>query len=224
MLTAAAVVPTPPLLVPEIAGATAHHDDELRQAALDVVRALDDSGAERVVVLGAASATQVHDGSWDWRPWGIAHPAQPPRLRLPLALAIGDWLLDTTGSTLTRVHQGLCPAADTRAVADELTNDVPTALLVCADGSARRNPKAPGHFDARAHRFDTALEDALRTAGTAALLDLDAALAAELLVTGLPALQVLARAAQGHRWTPHVPLATAPYGVLYITALWTGAA
>lgn len=224
MLTAAAIVPTPPLLVPEVAGA-AQHDDELRQSALDVVRALGGSGAERVVVLGAAPATQVLEGSWDMRPWGVAHPPRPPQHRLPLALAIGDWLLDTAGSSLPRVHQGLAPDADTRALADSLVNDVPTALLVCADGSACRDPKAPGHFNERAHGFDADLERALRTADTAALTALDPALAGELLVTGLPAFQVLAQAqgARGQRWTARVPLVTAPYGVLYVTALWTPA-
>ncbi|MGL5929976.1 MAG: hypothetical protein ACRCY8_13660 [Dermatophilaceae bacterium] len=69
-----------------------------------------------------------------------------------------------------------------------------SALVVVADGSARRGEKAPGHLDERALAFDEALVSALRDADPAALLALDAALAVDVLAHGRAPLQVAAGA------------------------------
>ena len=69
-----------------------------------------------------------------------------------------------------------------------------TALLVMGDGSARRSLKAPGHLDPRAEPFDAEVEQAVRAGRLGALLELDEALARDLMVTGRPAWQVLAGA------------------------------
>ena len=78
--------------------------------------------------------------------------------------------------------------------ADLAGRDARTALLVIGDGSARRGPRAPGHFDQRAAAFDAEVERAVRAGDTRALLDVDPALARELMATGRPAWQVLAGA------------------------------
>ena len=69
-----------------------------------------------------------------------------------------------------------------------------TALLVTGDGSARRSLKAPGHLDPRAEPFDTEVEQAVRAGRLGALLELDEALARDLMASGRPAWQVLAGA------------------------------
>lgn len=221
MLIAAALVPVPPLLVPEVAGGSADRDADLRAACLDVVRAL--AGAERIVVIGAAPETRAYAGSWDFRPWGVQHPAEPAPARLPLALAIGAWLLDKTGSTSPRTYQGVSarlPRPRAVELGAALVGDVPTALLVCGDGSARRDEKAPGHHDPRAEGFDAQVESTVRNADPAALLTLDPMLAERLLVDGLASWQVLAGAATSGSWTAQVPYSAAPYGVGYLAAIW----
>jgi hypothetical protein len=67
-------------------------------------------------------------------------------------------------------------------------------MLVMGDGSARRSLKAPGHLDPRAEPFDAEVEQAVRAGRLGALLELDEALARDLMVTGRPAWQVLAGA------------------------------
>lgn len=220
MLTAAALVPVPPLLVPELAGGSAPLDEELRQACLETVRVLEGSGAERIVVVGSTPLTHEYTGSWDFRAWGAAHPPDAPAERLPLSLAVGDWLLDTAGSRLPRTHQGVIAGPGNAPLGEELVSEIPTALLVCGGGSACRDVKAPGHFDPRAEAFDVAVEAAVRAADSEALLSIDPVLADELLVDGLAGWQVLAGATAQGEWTTRVCYAAAPYGVFYLSALW----
>jgi aromatic ring-opening dioxygenase LigB subunit len=92
------------------------------------------------------------------------------------------------------------------------------ALLVVADGSARRSLKAPGWFDARAAAFDAAAERAVRSGDLDALLDLDPDLACALQATGRSSWQVLAGAAGGSACTSRLGYADAPFGVGYLVA------
>ncbi|HEX5296543.1 MAG TPA: hypothetical protein VFW50_06110 [Streptosporangiaceae bacterium] len=117
---------------------------------------------------------------------------------LPLPLGLGAMLLDQGGyrgpRRLIAVGQdeptGTCAALG----AEIATGAARTALLVMGDGSARRTLKAPGHLDPRAEPFDAHVERAVRAGRLGALLDLDEALARDLMVTGRPAWQVLAGA------------------------------
>ena len=223
MLVAAAVVPTPPLLVPEVAGGSADRDADLRAACDAAVATL--TGCERLVVVGSAPVTGRADGGWDWRGFGVASPAEPPRVRLPLALAVGTWLLERAGATAA-VH-GVAAGASPQECADlgaALVADGATGLLVCGDGSARRDEKAPGHLDPRAAGFDAQAEAALLAGDPEALLALDPELAADLLAAGRAPWQVLAGAAAGRRWQADVTYAAAPYGVGYLVATWAPAA
>src|SRR5689334_18519920 len=107
MLAAAAFVPTPPLLVPEIAGGSAGNDDSLRADCRAAVQRLLSSGVEEVAVVGDAPGDGELHGGWDWRGFGTASPADPPAQRLPLALAVGDWLLDLAGADQPRSFHGV---------------------------------------------------------------------------------------------------------------------
>jgi hypothetical protein len=117
---------------------------------------------------------------------------------LPLPLGLGAMLLDEGGyrgpRRLIAVGQDE-PTGTCAALGAELaTGTARTALLVMGDGSARRSPKAPGHLDPRADPFDAHVERAVRAGRLGALLDLDEALARDLMATGRPAWQVLAGA------------------------------
>lgn len=218
VLTAAALVPTPPLLVPEVAGGSAGRDDDLRDACDAALAVLLASGAERLVVLAAAEVTGPVDGTWDWRGFGVASPARPAAARLPLGLAIGSWLLDRAGDRRPRTAFGVAPADAARAGA-RLVAGAPTGLLVCGDGSARRDEKAPGHLDPRAGPFDERCGSALASGDPGEVLRLDADLGRALLSTGVPAWWALAGAA-GAACTAELTYTAAPYGVGYVVGTW----
>ncbi|HXF21560.1 MAG TPA: hypothetical protein VN597_13965, partial [Streptosporangiaceae bacterium] len=78
--------------------------------------------------------------------------------------------------------------------------------------------RAPGYVDERAAAFDAAAEQAVRAGDLAALLDLDPALARELMATGRPAWQVLAGACPGPLRTVDMRYAGDPFGVFYLVA------
>jgi aromatic ring-opening dioxygenase LigB subunit len=93
-----------------------------------------------------------------------------------------------------------------------------TGLLVMGDGSARRGPRAPGHYDERAAAFDAEVERAVRAGDLQALMAVDPALARELMATGRPAWQVLAGATAGTAPRAEVMYAGDPLGVMYLVA------
>jgi aromatic ring-opening dioxygenase LigB subunit len=95
-----------------------------------------------------------------------------------------------------------------------------TALLVVADGSARRGEKAPGYIDSRAADLDADIARSLGDADPGALLSLDAELCAELLVAGRAAWQVMAAACAGTSWSARMVFAGHPFGVSYWVLTW----
>jgi hypothetical protein len=219
-LLGAAVVPAAPLLVPALAGGSALQDASLRTAACEAVDALLAEDG-RVVVVGAAARTGPQEGTWDWSGFGVAaRGGKGPAL--PLALAVGAWLLDVVAPTRPRAFLGVAQDSDASACrelgADLARQDV--LLLVVGDGSARRSEKAPGHLDPRAEPFDRAATHALRAGDPDALLALPAGLGRELLAAGRAPWQVLAGATQTVRVNAAVTYADAPYGVGYLVAHW----
>jgi hypothetical protein len=225
MLHAAAFVPIPPLLVPEIAGGSAATDDELRDACRTAVGRLMDTGPDEIVVIGAGTPEGHADGSWDWRGFGVPIPKHPPRRRLPLALAIGSWLLDLLGNRTPRRHHiisSTASPADCAATGRELVAGAQrVGLLVCGDGTACRTEKAPGYFDPAAAAWDERALAALRQADPAVLLALDPDEATRLMAAGRAPWQVLAGAAGAGTLDARIDWADAPYGVMYIAGTWT---
>jgi hypothetical protein len=146
-----------------------------------------------------------------------ARPALPP------GPGIGAYLLDQAGYRGERLIWSVSadePVAGCRKLGADLAGrDTKTGLLVIGDGSARRGPRAPGHFDERAAAFDAAAERAVRAGDTRALLDLDPGLARDLMATGRAAWQVLAGALEGcTSLSVEVPYAADPFGVAYLVA------
>jgi hypothetical protein len=242
VLVAAAVCPHPPLLVRGTGVGADGELEPLRAHCGEAVRALLDSGADLVVVLGESESVSPYpEGSWGTlRPYGLPLDVGAPAggtgggagtpATLPLPLTVGRWLLEEAtagdGSPATLLFGvGREPDADrSRALGAALADRAPrVAMLVLGDGSARRSEKGPGHLDPRAEPYDAAVAAALAGADAAALLALDQGAAAELLVAGLPAWQVLAGAAlaTGTGWTGRLLHDAAPYGVCYLVATWT---
>ncbi len=224
MIQLAAVCPSPPLLARELTG-RALVLPELREACATAVTRLLEPGPGVVIVVGGGTAT----ASWDpgdrldlsrWAP-ALGKRGTPG---LPLALGLGAMLLDEAGYAGPRILRAVAetdpPAACLRLGASLPGLSERAALLVIGDGSARRSPAAPGHFDPRAGPFDQLAEQALKDGDMAALAGLDAGLARDLMATGRAAWQVLAGAlGGGPAPVSEVLYADAPLGVGYFVAV-----
>ena len=170
----------------------------------------DDAALDGAALDGAALDDAALDGA-------AARPALPP------GPGIGAYLLDQAGYRGERLIWSVSadePVAGCRKLGADLAGrDTKTGLLVIGDGSARRGPRAPGHFDERAAAFDAAAQRAVRAGDTRALLDLDPGLARDLMATGRAAWQVLAGALEGcTSLSVQVPYAADPFGVAYLVA------
>ncbi|GGV04682.1 hypothetical protein GCM10010275_50250 [Streptomyces litmocidini] len=240
MLVAAAVCPSPPLLVPDVATGAAPELDAARAACADAVGLLAAARPDRLYVVGPAD-----EGAHGGYPAGargsfagfgvdlsVRLGAESSRAQdgddrpLPPSLAVGAWLLARAGWADAPI-EGLGVAASTTAevcagTGRELAASAErVALLVLGDGSACRTVKAPGYLDERAAGFDAEAARALGTADVAALLALDAGLASELKAAGRASWQVLAGAAEGAGLDGRLLFDDAPYGVGYFVAAWS---
>jgi len=239
MISAAALCPAPPLLARELTGGELVVP-ELRRACLDAAAGLLASAPDVVAVIGPAVETQAWDpaGRLDLAAYAPAlrlasrtkpdaaplprSPAMSPPMSLPLSVGLGTLLLDEAGYAGERdlhsvsEHTGADECAALGARLARRAGRV--ALLVMADGSARRGLKAPGYLDERSAPFDATVEQAVRSGDLSALLRLDTALARELMATGRPAWQVLAGAVDGKRVASEVRYCDDPFGVAYLVA------
>ena len=239
MLTTVAVLPEPPLLVPELANGATAETGELRAACLTAAARLA-SAARRWVAIGAdPGGRRTVDprtrGSFvgfgvdlvvGLDTTGSAGPVDP---RLPLPLLIAGWVAAGVDGSI-RIRGELigsadppsaCAALGAELAAEWASDPEPVGLLVLGDGAATHTERAPGHFDGRAAAFDAGVVAALRDADRAALATLDAELATQLLAAGRPAWQVLAAATAGIDWSGELLHSTAPFGVAYHVAVWT---
>jgi hypothetical protein len=143
---------------------------------------------------------------------GLIDPIAELRLACQEAVA---WLVEEGPTAIkvlgdTRIAQALLPGCEVGSEGE--------VLLVIASGTARRNERAPGHFDERALGFDEALGAALTAGDAEALGSIDETLADELLATGIPGLKSLALLGceQAKTWYDDDP-----YGVQYWVVTWT---
>jgi hypothetical protein len=224
MLVAAASCPAPPLLDRPLTG-TDPVLPQLRQACLAAVAALVASEPAVIAVVGVAGQRLIWDPALRLDRGAFA-PALAGRAGsgdgLPVPLGLAGLLLDQAAYGGRRQLQSVtqddsaaeCAALGARIAAQHER----VALLVMADGSARRTLKAPGYLDERSAPFDAQIETAIRAGDLAALLQLDASLARELLASGRPAWQVLAGAAHGLRADCEIGYCDDPFGVWYLVA------
>ena len=242
MISRAVVCPSPPLLAADLTGRATVLPDLAKACADAVARLLADGPDTVAVVTGGPSTATWDPGSrldlaaygpgWsagaDWpgkRSLPAGRPGTPAETRadLPLGLGLGAMLLDDAGYTGPRLAQAVAQDAPSREclrLGASLAGSAPrTGLLVVGDGTARRDPKAPGHLDERAAPFDASVERALRDGDMSALAELDPRLARELMATGRAAWQVLAGALEPSR--TDILYSGAPFGVSYLVAVLT---
>jgi len=232
VVLAAAVVPHPPLLVPDLAAGAADLVAPLLVACDRVVAGLLARSPRAVVLIGSGRQTRAHRGGHTGTLAGFGAPsAQPvagsahavgvlpaPDTRavdaagLPLSLAIGRWLVGRAGWTAVDgsllLQEVAVDAATEQCVrlGTELAAQAgpDSVWLALGDGSTRRGPRSPGHDDPRAAGFDAAAVAAFAAGDPAALLALDPQLAAELGAAGRPVWQALAAAVAADRGWPGI--------------------
>lgn len=240
-----AVVPHPPILVPEVAAGAAGETAALRDACVLAARALA-CRTDRWVAVATVDPAAAAATAGSFAGYGVDVPVrlQPGTgtasdasrsPALPLPLLVAGWLRGQVGAGEITVRVApVAPGSDTaqcRRLGTELGRqlrgaDGPVGLLVLGDGAATHTLKAPGYFDRRAAELDRAVAAALAAADPDALLDLDPELAGELRVAGREAWQVGAAAAQvlAPAWQGELLYSAAPFGVAYHVALWEPAA
>ncbi len=249
MLIAAAVCPTPPLLVPDVAHGAAVELDRLRAACDQAVATLLDARPDRLALVGTGPRTCRHPAGATGDLAGFLgdRVQDGPRVRLgqadgrsdtstatlPLSLTVGAWLLDRAGASRASSLAALAAPVAQAVRADAASAECAAlgarlaagpqrvGLLVLGDGSACRRQGSPGPADERAIDFDAQVSRALGAADADALLRLDPELAAALLADGRASWQVLAGAAAGTSLRGRLLYDADPYGVAYHVASWS---
>lgn len=228
MIVRAAVIPHPPLLVPELVAGMDGDVTTVRAACLAVATRLT-SAATRWVAVGAGPAGVLGpDAAGTFAGFGVnvvvrlsdAATAEPDG-SMPLPALITGWLRQQAGADAVTMHlvPPDLPPEDCYALGEHLAADPsPVGLLIAGDGSHRHGDHAPGRPDDRAGPFDDAVHEALRHADAKALRAIDPKLADELGAAGRAPWQVLAGAMGERRWTADARLLV-PFGVAYHLAV-----
>jgi hypothetical protein len=232
MLIAAAVCPHPPLLVPEVTGASDPAVRELRHvrvACRDAVAVLLGAAPGLLVVVGGAGQTAEYPpgAGGSLRDFGVPFTVGADPV-LPLSLTIGKWLLagavPPSPPVTWQAIASDAATADCLSLGEKLAGLAPrVALLAMGDGPGRRARGVPGATDAEADRYDEQVSAALAAADPGALAALDPGRDQELFVAGRAAWQVLAGAATPGAVTADLRYAAAPFEVSYYVASWVRA-
>lgn len=232
VITRVAVVPHPPLLVPELVagadGATADVRDAVTEAACWLRQS-----STRWIAVGAHHGPPARFGpsaAGSFAGYGVDVRVSLSRGAseagvgpLPLPVLVAGWLRERADAESVRCELVSASTAPSDCVAigrllREETDDV--GLLVLGDGSNRHGPRAPGQADERATGFDASVASALADADGEGLLELDPSLASELGAIGRAAWQVAAGLAGEGTWHGKLVYSGAPFGVGYHVAVW----
>jgi hypothetical protein len=225
VLSAIAIVPSAPVLVPELAGAAAAEVADLTAAMFAAAALL----PPRWIVVGTGRADQAlgPDRAGTFAGFGVDVPvrlspqaAQPAEF--PLCALIGAWVRGqarSEASAQVRVyrsdHDGDAARAHGRQLRDEIDRSAdPIGVLVVADGANTLTPKAPGGYDPADADVQQALDDALACGDIAALSRLPGH------IPGRVAFQVLAGLAGPAPRTAEELYRGAPFGVGYFAGVW----
>jgi hypothetical protein len=239
---AVAWLPVAPVLVPEIGGPDGGDPELVRlRAAVGAAVARVVASEPAVITAVAPTATAVEaDGSavWSWHGFGVGARLDPAATQvLPWPLGLAARLLDDAGWQGSRRYLGVTgrqaagpggggggDGVDRAHRRAAVADPEPAGLLVLGDGSACRNPAAPGGHDPRAAAWDAQLASLLAAGDPAGLAELDPALGAELMsaaaVTFPAAGALLAAVGTPQARRAQVSYDAAPYGVGYLVSTW----
>ena len=240
-----AVVPQPPLLVPELVVGQDPDVRTVREECLAVAAQLVRAAPRWVAIAADELASPDVErpttvgprAVGTFRGYGVDVPVRlsaddtggsDPDPSMPLPALIAGWLREQAGAAEVRVLMvpPTLPAADCQALGErlggELSTDEPVGLLVIGDGSHRHGERAVGRPDGRAAGFDEDVRRALADADADALRKLDGGLAESLGVVGRAPWQILSGVVgkDGRAWRCVHSRLLIPFGVAYHLALW----
>jgi hypothetical protein len=235
VLSAVAIIPSAPVMVPELAAAAAEELAELREAVFTAVGSLPSRWI--AVGVGAADAVLGPDVAGTFAGYGVDRrvtlspgAVDTPR-ELPLCALIAGWVRgqvkpETRAEVRVYaadhdVNAALARGRRLRAEIDEAVD--PVGVLVVADGAPTLTPPAPGGYEPDSIPAQAALDDALAAGDAAALTRLPDT------IVGRVAYQVLAGLTEpgisqsssraGLRSAKEL-YRGAPYGVGYFAGVW----
>lgn len=218
-----AIVPSAPVLVPELAGTAAAELADLRAAVAAAVAELPRHwiavgvGAEEAVFAAQTSGTFAGYGADV--PVGLS-PGAHDASALPLCALMAAWVrgqdrpdafvethcYPTTLDNETATRRG-------RELRTQI-GDTEVGVLVVADGANTLTAPAPGGYDPASTAVQAALDEALAAGDAAALARLPDT------IVGRPAFAVLAGLAGSAHVEAHELYRGAPYGVGYFAGVW----
>jgi hypothetical protein len=229
VLTAIAIIPSAPVMVPELAGAAAAELTDLRHAVFAAAAALPDRWI--AVGVGPQDTAIGPDATGSFGGYGVdvraslSPPSSPEMVQvtaLPLCALIAGWVRGQARPAARAqvrvfaadhdVDAALGRGRRLRAEIDETAD--PVGVLVVADGAHTLTQAAPGGYDPRAIAEQRALDDALANGDAAALTRLAPS------ITGRAAWQVLAGLAEPAPRSAKEFYRGAPYGVGYFAGVW----
>ncbi len=232
VLAAIAMTPFAPVLIPELAGAAAAEVAGFRDAAVAAAATL----PQFWIALGVGTTDAVigPESRGTYAGYGVDVPvalspeadsvaAGPPVAALPLCALFAGWLrgqANPSAAVQVRVyaaaHDAVAALGFGRALREQIdASDVPTGVLVVADGATTLTPPAPGGYEPDSGPLQSALDDALATGDADVLAGLSDR------ISGRVAYQVLAGLAEPGPSAAREFARGAPYGVGYYVGTWT---
>jgi hypothetical protein len=221
------MIPSAPVMVPELAGAAAAEETDLRDAVLAAAASL----PSRWIAVGVGAADAVigpeHNGTFAG--YGVDVPVRlsPGSARrapaaLPLCALITGWVRGQAkpqADAEVRVYAGdhtvdtaLDGGRRLRAEIEEATAAI--GVLVVADGANTLTQRAPGGYDPESVAVQHDLDEVLASGDAVALTRLPAT------IVGRVAYQVLAGLTEPAPRSVKELYRGAPYGVGYFVGVW----
>ena len=246
MLVAAAFLPHPPVLLPEVAAGAAPELAGVRKACSVALQRVVDAQPDLVIVVGddAERSTYGAGARGSFAGFGVPVTTALPgadadggvadRDRLPLSLAIAARLMERVRPWPSVRGEGLpntMSSVDAVALGAEWADSAErVALIAMGDGAATLTVKAPGYLVEGAEQWQKLVTQALAEADVAAIKAIASADAGTFQAAGRVAWQVAAGATDGRadaaepsgagHWVGELLADESPYGVAYLVAVW----
>lgn len=237
MLVSAAVLPHPPVLVPDVAAGAAHELESVRAACAAALERVRSADPDLVVLVGVGSERATFGPGSVGSLAGVGVPARtalpgaPPQsaATLPLSLTVGSWLigqLDDWPRLRAEAVPRTVSAGDAAALGQRwAAAAVRVAIIAMGDGAAALTVKAPGYLVDGARLWQKRVTQALADVDLDVIGAIDDEDASAYVAAGRPAWQVLAGAARvttegSGRWRGELLADESPYGVAYVVATW----
>jgi hypothetical protein len=226
VLSAISIIPSAPVLVPELAGGAADEVAELRAAMVAAAEAL----PQRWIVVGVGAGDAVIDSDrvGTFAGFGVdvvvrlSPQAAALPVEMPLCALIGGWIRSQAqpdAHAQVRVYAESHDADAALELGRRLRSEIelssePTGVLIVADGANTLTPAAPGGYQPADVGVQDALDDALASGDVSSLAQLPAQ------VGGRVAFGVLAGLAEPAPRSAKELYRAAPYGVGYFAGVW----